>query len=612
MANKTFQSRVEVPVQYTWDMAAIYPGDAEWESEFTSLPPKFDELETYQGRLGADASTLLAVIKLQDEIRRRLSKLVVYAFLRRDEDTTNATYQALADRAQQIAVRAGAAGSFMKPELLSLPDGTVERFTSEEPDLRLYEHVFDDILREKPHVLSETEENLLAQTGELAAAPGTIFSMLEDADLKFGTIEDEEGEQVELTNGRYLRYIYSPSRRVRAEAFNKLHTAYEGIRNTCAATFASNVKADLFYARARKYPSALEAALHSDNIPVAVYNNLIEGVHKKLPLLHRYFKLRQAALGLDDLHMYDLHVPLVIETGGGVPYDEAAGTVLAAFEPLGRGYVEGVQEGYGDRWIDVYETPNKRSGAYSWGAYDTKPYILLNYQDTLRDMFTLAHELGHTMHSYFTRRTQPVVYGDYTIFVAEVASTLNEALLTDYLLKHTDDPETRLAIVNNNLDNFRGTLYRQTMFAEFEKLTHEAAESGEALTADSLSAMYYDLNKLYHGPGVVSDDIVKIEWARIPHFYSSFYVFQYATGISAATALSRQIINEGKPAVDRYLRFLSSGSSRYSIDLLRDAGVDMTSPAPVEQALQVFGDLLDEMEKLLIQTGRLTPESAGA
>ncbi|MFL5733555.1 MAG: oligoendopeptidase F [Chloroflexia bacterium] len=612
MANKTVQSRAEVPVQYTWDMRAIYPSDAEWEADFVAVPPMLDELEKYQGRLAADAPTLLAAMNLSNEIRRKLSKLAVYAFLRRDEDTTHATYQALADRAQQLGVRAGAAGSFMRPELLSLPDGTIERFMSEEPGLRVYEHVFDDMLREKPHVLSETEENLLAQAGELASAPGTIFTMLEDADLKFSTIVDEEGEEVELTNGRYLRYIYSPVRRVRADAFNKLHGAYEGMRNTCAATFSSNVKADLFYARTRKYPSALEAALHPDNIPVAVYNNLIEGVHEKLPLLHRYFKLRQRALGLDELHMYDLHVPLVLETGEGMPYDQAADTVLSAFEPLGPEYVAGVKEGYGDRWIDVYETPNKRSGAYSWGAYDTKPYILMNYQDTLRDMFTLAHELGHTMHSYFTRRTQPFIYGDYTIFVAEVASTLNEALLTDYLLKNTDHPDTRLAIVNNNLDNFRGTLYRQAMFAEFEKITHEAAEAGEALTADSLSAMYYDLNKLYHGPGVVADEIIKIEWARIPHFYSSFYVFQYATGISAATALSQQIINEGKPAVDRYLRFLSSGSSHYSIDLLRDAGVDMTSPTPVEQALQVFSDLLDEMERLLIQTGRLTPEGAGA
>jgi oligoendopeptidase F len=609
---KTLPARSEIPIEHTWDLESVYPDDQAWEADYASISPMLEELETFSSRVGSNARTLLEAMKLQDDIGRKLGRIAVYAFLRRDEDTTNATYQALADRAEQLSVRAGAASSFVRPELLGLPDGTIERFMQEEEGLRLYAHVFDDLLREKPHVLSPQEETLLAQVGELAGAPGTIYGMLEDADLRFGNITDEEGEEVELTNGRYVRYIYSPNRRVRKEAFTKLHGAYHAHRNTCAATFSSNVKADLFYARARKYPSALEAALHPDNIPVEVYTNLIASVHKHLPLLHRYFEVRRRALGLDDLHMYDLHVPLVTDVGDTVPYDQAMRSVLDAFTPLGKDYTEGVKSGLGNRWVDVYETPNKRSGAYSWGSYETNPFILLNYQDTLRDLFTLAHELGHTMHSYFTRRTQPYVYGDYTIFVAEVASTLNEALLTEHLLKTTDDPHMKLAVVNNNLDTFRGTLYRQTMFAEYEKITHEAAEAGVALTADYLSETFYNLNKQYHGEGVIADDDIAIEWARIPHFYSSFYVFKYATGISAATALAQQIINEGEPAVERYLRFLSRGSSAYSIDLLRDAGVDMTSTEPVDQALEVFGKYLDEMEHLLVQTGRIEGEKVKA
>lgn len=608
---KTLPARSDIPVEHTWDLTTVYSSDEKWEKDFASIPPMLTELEKYQGKLD-NAKTVLEVLTLQSDVTRVLGNLAVYAFLRRDEDTTNATYQALADRAQQLGTRVGAASSFIRPELLSLPDGTLERFITEEPGLDPYRHALEDLLREKPHVLSHQEESLLAEAGEMAGAPGLIFHMLDDADLKFGTIVDEEGEEVELTNGRYIRFIYTPDRRVRKDAFAKLHGAYQGMRNTCAATFSSNVKSDIFYARARKYPSTLEAALHPDNIPVSVYNNLIAAVNSNLDLVHRYFRIRQRVLGLDELHMYDLHVPLVIDTSNEIPYGEAQERVLQALSPLGEEYTGAARNGFNSRWIDVYETPNKRSGAYSWGSYDTNPFILLNYQDTLRDMFTLAHELGHTMHSFFTRRTQPYIYGDYTIFVAEVASTLNEALLTNYLLEHTADPSVRLAIVNNELDNFRGTLFRQTMFAEFEKMTHERAEGGEALTADGLSEMYYDLNKRYQGDGVVADEEIAIEWARIPHFYSSYYVYKYATGVSAANALAQGIISEGQPAVDRYLRFLSSGSSAYSIDLLREAGVDMTSPEPVNRALSVFSRLLDEMEKLLAETGRLSPDKTTA
>ena len=598
LMNKTLPSRAEIPAEYTWDLTSIYTDDAAWEIAFAAVPALLAELATYQGRLGQDATTLLAALRLRDTIGNQVYQLAVYASLHQDEDTTNATYQALDDRADQLWTRASTAEAFLQPELLALPDGTLERLMAEEPGLQIYAHLFDELLREKPHVLSPAEESLLAQAGEVAAAPGTVFRMLSNADMTFGTVTDEEGQEITLTEGRYQRFMRSHDRRLRAEAFTKLLAAYAAHRNTCAATFAANVKKDLFYARVRKYPSALEAALHGDNIPPEVYTNLITTVHNQVEPLGRYFALRRRVLGLDEIHLYDLSVPLVGEAATTVPYDEARQTVLAALAPLGREYTEAAAAGLAGRWVDVYETPNKRSGAYSSGGYDTNPYILLNYQDTLRDMYTLAHELGHSMHSYFTRRTQPFVYGGYTIFVAEVASTLNEALLTHYLLEHTPDPRMQLLIINNELDNLRATIYRQTMFAEFEKLTHEAAEAGTALTADGLSEIFYALNKLYH-PGVVVDEISQIEWARIPHFYNSFYVYKYATGISAANALAQGIIAEGAPAVDRYLRFLGRGSSTYSIDLLRDAGVDMTSSAPVAAALGVFTTLLGRMEQLL-------------
>ncbi|MGI8587729.1 MAG: oligoendopeptidase F [Chloroflexia bacterium] len=601
----TLPTRADIAVEHTWDLTPVYADIPAWEADFAAVGPLAEELVGYKGRLGADAGTLLAAMRLQDKISRVLGRLAAFSMLRRDEDTTDATYQALADRAEQLGTRTAAAASFVRPELLALPDGTIEGFMAAEPGLRLYSHVFDDLLREKPHVLTSAEESLLAAAGEIASGSGTAYSMLNNADLTFGTVTEADGTEVALTLGRYLRFMRSPHRPLRAEAYEKLHAVYSAHRNTCAALFSANVKSDIFYARARKYPSALEAALYGDNIPPAVYTNLIEAVHEKLPLLHRYLDIRRRALGLEVLEMYDLHVPLASDAESRIPYGEATGTVLAALEPLGPEYVDAARTGFASRWVDVYETPNKRSGAYSWGMYDTPPYMLLNYQDTLNDVFTLAHELGHSMHSYFTRRTQPFVYGDYTIFVAEVASTLNEALLTNHLLKNSTDPRLRLAVVNSNLDTLRGTLYRQTMFAEFEKLTHEAAESGEALTADKLSAIFFDLNRLYYGPHAGSGDTIGIEWARIPHFYSSFYVYKYATGISAANALAEAIINEGQPAVERYLRFLSRGSSAYSIDLLRDAGVDMTTPAPVSAALGVFERLLDELEGLLAETGAL-------
>ncbi len=599
METKTIPTRAEVPAAYKWDLEVIFPQDTQWEDEFSQVSPLVDQLKAFQGRLGESADTLLAALKLRDDISHRLERLFAYARMRRDEDNTRAHYQALEDRARALYTRVEEASSFFNPEMLEVGQDKVMQFAATNDDLKVYEHLLDDLFREKEHMLSAPEEALLAGASEVAAGPSQIFDMLNDADMTFGEIEDEEGSKVPLSQGRYLRYILSSNRQVRRNAFLKFHEAYHHNRNTIAACYSTQVKADIFYSRARKYGSSLEAALFRDNIPASVYDNLIGAVHNRMDLLYRYLELRKRTLGLDELHMYDLHVPLVPEAESEFPFDRSARIVEEAVAPLGEKYQAAVKEGFTSRWSDVYETVGKTSGAYSWGVYGTHPVMLLNHQDTLRDVFTLAHETGHSIHTYYTFKNQPYVYGNYTLFVAEVASTLNEELLTDYLLKSSNDRDVKLAVVNHSLEQFRTTLYRQTMFAEFEKIAHERAEGGEALTADLLSEIHYDLNKLYHGDGVNVDSEVAIEWARIPHFYRSFYVYKYATGISAAVALSQQILTEGQPAVDRYLQFLSKGSSMYSIDLLRDAGVDMSTPDPVNRALSSFEKRLDEMEQLL-------------
>ncbi len=599
MATKTVPARSDVPADYKWNLEAVFPKDDQWETEFTEIAPLLEKMKGFQGRLGEDPGVLLDALKLRDDINFRLERLYAYARMRRDEDTTNAHYQALEDRARALWARVEETSSFFNPEVLEVGRERVNAFLAQNDDLNLYSHLLDDLFREAEHMLSAREEALLAAVGEVTAGPSQIFDMLNDADLKFGTVTDEDGEEVELSQGRYLRFVLSQNRDVRRNAFLKFHQSYHNNRNTIAATYSTQVKADIFFARARKYSSALEAALFHDNIPVSVYENLITAVNERLPLLHRYMDMRRRALGLDELHMWDLHVPLVPEADSKIEYDRATEMVVNAVAPLGQRYQDAVKEGFSSRWTDVYETQNKSSGAYSWGVYGVHPFMLLNHQDTLRDVFTLAHETGHSIHTYNTFATQPYVYANYTLFVAEVASTLNEELLSDYLLNSSDDRAVKLAVVNHSLEQFRTTLYRQTMFAEFEKIAHEKAESGEALTADKLSEIHFELNKKYHGPGVNADDEIAIEWARIPHFYRSFYVYKYSTGMSAAVALSQKILTEGQPAVDRYLQFLSRGSSMYSIDLLRDAGVDMSTPEPVLSALDRFEKRLNEMEQLL-------------
>lgn len=594
------KKRHEVPDEHKWDLDSVYDTVEAWEKDYARVEAMIPQLTAYQGRLGESAGTLLRALQARDEISKLLEQVVVYARMKEDEDTTNSTYQALSGRSMSLYSRVAAAGAFLTPEILAIPSETIRAWMDQEPGLAAYRHELEDTLREKEHVRSPEVEELLAQVGEVGAASQDIFGKLNHADLKFPSIKDEQGNEVELTHGRYLRFMESPVREVRKQAFEALYTTYNKFRNTLAATYANSVKKDVFYARARRYPSARAAALSATNVPESVYDNLIATVHKNLPSLHRYMQLRRRMLGLDELHMYDVYTPMVPDVDKKVPYEEAVDTILKALAPLGEEYCEVARRGMTeDRWVDIYENEGKRSGAYSFGAYTTKPFILMNYQDNLDSMFTLAHELGHSMHSYFSRKHQPYHYAGYTIFVAEVASTFNEALLTDYLLKSTDDPKLKMYLINHQLESFRTTLYRQTMFAEFEHITHQRVEGGQALTADVLDEIYYDLNKRYYGTeGMVVDDLIAIEWARIPHFYSAFYVYQYATGISAAASLSHQVLTEGQPAVERYLTFLKSGSSDYSTNLLKEAGVDMTSPEPVQQALDVFARLLDEMERL--------------
>ncbi|SFA45877.1 oligopeptidase F. Metallo peptidase. MEROPS family M03B [Anoxybacillus pushchinoensis] len=596
---KTLPTRKDVPVQYTWRLEDIFATDEQWEEEFqaiAALLPKFSE---YKGRLGESAQTLYEALQYRDHVFMRLGKLYAYAHMRHDEDTANSFYQAFETRAESLYAEAGNVMAFIVPEILALDEDVLRTFLQQYEPLRLYEHELDEMNRQRPHVLSEKEEALLAQAADVMNASSNTFGALNNADLRFPTIQDENGEEVEVTHGRYIRFLESEDRRVRHDAFKAVYDTYRKYENTFASTLNGAVKRNNFFARVRNYRSAREAALSKNQIPETVYDNLIETIHRYLPLLHRYVHLRKRVLGLDELHMYDLYTPLVKQVDMKVTYEEAKELLLKGLAPLGEQYIAIVKEGFDNRWVDVHETRGKRSGAYSSGSYGTNPYILMNWQDNVNNLFTLAHEFGHSVHSYYTRKYQPYPYGNYSIFVAEVASTCNEALLNDYLLKTIDDEKKRLYLLNHYLETFRGTVFRQTMFAEFEHMIHQMVQNGEALTAQVLTEKYYELNKTYFGDGVVIDEEIGLEWARIPHFYYNYYVYQYATGFSAATALSKQILEEGERAVGRYIEFLKAGSSDYPIEVLKKAGVDMTSPHPIEQACHVFEQKLQELEQLL-------------
>lgn len=591
--------RDEIQKEFKWAIEDLYENDQDWKQEYSKIESLLPVLADFQGELGKNADKLYEYLVLHDKVSKLFERVYVYANQRYHEDTGNAVYQQLSDMASGLMVKFTSATSFATSELLEIQEEKLQAFFKDEPALLVYQRYFENILRKKPHILSKQEEKILAEVGEVTEAPGNIFSMFNNADLNFPSILDEDGNEVAITHARYSLFLQSKDRRVREEAFQGLYSSYEKFKNTLASTFSSNLKSEHFYAKVRKYESTMAMELDGSNIPLAVYTNLLDVVHENLPLLHRYVEIRKKVLGLSELHMYDLYVPMVAEMQMKIPFLEAKEMVAKGLEPLGEAYQKVLKEGFETGWIDVYENQGKRSGAYSWGAYGTHPYVLLNYQDNLNNVFTLAHEMGHAIHSYYSDAVQPYIYAGYKIFVAEVASTCNEALLMHHLLETTSDNRQRAYLINYQLEQFRTTLFRQTMFAEFEMITHQMVADNVPLTAQSLCEVYHALNEKYFGDGIVVDPEIDMEWARIPHFYNSFYVYQYATGYSAAIALSQRILTEGEQAVKDYLAFLQGGSSKDPIDLLKGAGVDMTTKAPIQEALSVFESLLDEIETLL-------------
>ena len=594
---KKIPQRSELPAECTWNTADIYPTDQAWEEEFQAVQAGIPVLAGYAGRLGESAQTLFDYLTLCDKTAEQVTRLYQYASLRQDEDTRNGTYQALAGKGTSLWVELSSATAFDTPELLKLSRETLERFYAEKPELALYRRFFTVLQDKKEHTLSDGEEKLLAAAGEMAQAPDEIFSKFSNADLTFPDALDKDGHPLPLSDATYVTYEMSEDRELRRSAYERMYDTLGSFKNTAAALLDAEAKKRRFFSAARKYESPLAAAVASNRVPPEVYRNLVDTVNANLDKLHRYVRLRRKLLGVDQLHMYDIYAPMVSGASKVIPFEEAKAIVYDALAPMGEQYRAIIREGLDNRWIDVYENVGKRSGGYMSGVV-THPYILLNHKDDLDSMFTLAHEMGHAVHSYLSNKTQPIVYRDYVIFVAEVASTCNEALLMEHLLGKTTDKKERAWLLNHFLEQFKGTLYRQTMFAEFELRMGELNTQGVPLTAELLCAEYKALNAKYFGPDMVTDDRIALEWARIPHFYYNYYVYQYATGYSAAIALSRRILKEGAPAVKDMLEFLSGGRSKDPIDLLRGAGVDMASPKPIQDALDLFDSLLDEMEAL--------------
>ena len=595
---KKIPVRSEADPKYTWALEDVYASDALWNKDLEKARTFPQQLAAYKGRLAESAATLLEFLKLGDEIGILFDSLYGYAQRKSDEDTANSLYQGMASQAMNVMVAVDAAGSFETPELLAIPEETLERFYQEQPELEVYRLYLTRIRAKRAHILSDAEEKLLAAAGEMSQAPDSIYSVFADADLKFPNAVDQDGKEHAVTHGTYIPLMHSQDRTLRKSAFESLYGVYGQFRNTAAAILSAQVKQLKFRADARKYESTLQASLDGNYVPTEVYTNLIDAVHQNMAPMYRYVELRKKLLKLDELHMYDLYTPIVGDVDVSIPFEEAKETVYQALAPMGDGYRAILQEGFDNRWIDVYENVGKCSGAYSAGLRK-HPYVLLNYSGTLDSMFTLAHEMGHAIHSYLSNKHQPATYANYSIFVAEVASTCNEALLMEYLLANTTDKRRRAYLINYFLEQFRTTLYRQTMFAEFELEINRRNERGESLTADALNTLYHELNVQYFGDGIVIDKEIDLEWARIPHFYYDYYVYQYATGYSAAIALSRRILREGEPAVKDYINFLSGGCSADPITLLRGSGVDMATTQPITEALKLFDELITEMEQLM-------------
>lgn len=601
MATKQLPTRESLPTELTWDLTPIFADDQAFDTAFADLKEELKQADKYKGTLATNATAFLAALEFCLAIYRKLETLYVYSHLKNDQDTANTTYQGLYARASSLLAEASAAISWFEPEVLTLSDDQIWSYFEEEPKLAVYRHYVAQMVDNRAHVLPADQEELLAGASEIFNAADDIFSVLNNADLVFPTIEGSDGEKIQLSHGVYGQLMEATDRSVREAAFKGLYSVYGQFRNTFAQTLSSHVKGHNFKAKARKYTSAREASLSNNHIPESVYDTLVEVVNKHLPLLHRYVALRKKLLATDELHMYDMYTPVLGEAPIRYTYEEAVEKAKEALHVMGPEYNKIVEQAFSSRWIDVVENKGKRSGAYSSGAYDTAPYILMNWHDTLDQLFTLVHEMGHSVHSYFTRNNQPFVYGDYSIFLAEIASTTNENILTEYLLETEKDPKVRAYILNHYLDGFKGTIFRQTQFAEFEHFIHTEDAKGTPLTSEYLNDYYGDLNAKYYGPGVTKDEEIKLEWARIPHFYYNYYVYQYATGFSAASALAKKILTKEEGALEHYLNYLKAGNSDYPIEVMKKAGVDMTKADYIEDAMKMFEERLSELETLVAQ-----------
>lgn len=599
MEVKQLPKREELPENLTWDLTKIFSSDKEFDEKYLELSEKLKKSEKYKGTLNQGASQFLDAIEFVLSVYRQTEIIYVYAHLKNDQDTGNTEYQALYARASSLFSKVSEAVSWFEPEILQLSDERIWQYFKEEPKLEVYRHYIQQIVDNRAHVLSADQESLLAGAGEIFEASSDTFAVLNNADLVFPTIEGENGEKVQLSHGVYGQLLESTDRSVREAAFKGLYSVYEQFRNTFASTLSTHIKGHNFKAKVRNYSSAREASLSNNHIPENVYDTLVDVVNKHLPLLHRYMELRKRLLEVEKLHMYDLYTPVLGEAPITFTYEEAKEKALEALKPMGEEYMTIVEKAFSERWIDVVENKGKRSGAYSSGSYDTNPYILLNWHDTLDQLFTLVHEMGHSVHSYFTRSSQPYVYGDYSIFLAEIASTTNENILTEYLLETEKDPRVRAYVLNHYLDGFKGTVFRQTQFAEFEHFMHTEDEKGVPLTSEYLSDSYGKLNAKYYGPAVEEDPEIKFEWSRIPHFYYNYYVFQYSTGFSAASALAKRILSQEPDALENYLAYLKAGNSDYPVEVMKKAGVDMTQAAYIEDAMSMFEQRLNELEELI-------------
>ena len=599
MMAKELPKRSEVKEEYTWDLSAMFVSKEAWEEQLAACRSLTGELEAFEGKVTASAENLLAVLEKSADAEQKLELAFSYAERLFDQDQKNTAHQAMSQRMYTLYTDYSSRTAFIVPEILAADTDLLEQYIKEKPALALYRGQIQEIQRRKAHSLSSEMEKLVAMTGEMAQVPDQVFSIISNADMVYPQITDENGETVRLSHGNFVPLEESADRRVRKDAFENFYSVYKQFANTLAGLYNGQVKQQIFYAKARNYPSTLEAAVDANNVPSKVYYNLVETVNKNMDKMHRYVRLRKKCLGVDELHMYDIYTPMIADVAKKITFEEAKETVLKALAPLGEDYVAKVKEGFESRWLDVYENEGKRSGAYSAGAYGAHPFVLLNHNDTLDNMFTLAHEMGHAMHSYYSNENQPYIYAGYKIFVAEVASTCNEILLMEYLLANTEDQKERAYLLNHYLDSFKGTVYRQTMFAEYEMRSNAMVENGENLTAENLCALYLELNKKYYGPDMVSDEEISYEWARIPHFYYNFYVYQYATSFSAAVAIAHEILEKGAPAVERYKEFLSGGCSKSPVELLKMVGINMEEATPIQNALDVFGEVLDEIETLI-------------